>query len=51
MQDVEIVFSMFDEDNSGALSLAEFLHVTSNLQKRLHRVSPIQRTGLQTGSG
>ena len=51
LQDVEIIFSMFDDDNSGAISLAEFLHVTSSLQKRLHHVSPIKRTGLQTEAG
>ena len=51
MQDVDIIFSMFDDDNSGAISLAEFLHVTSSLQKRLHHVSPIKRTGLQTEAG
>ena len=42
---------MFDEDGSGAISLAEFLHVTSSLQKRLHHISPIRRTGLQTDDG
>ncbi len=42
---------MFDADGSGAISLAEFLHVTSSLQKRLHHISPIRRTGLQTDDG
>lgn len=50
LQDVEIIFSMFDDDDSGAISLTEFKRVTTALRLRLRRVSHLQRTGLQTDS-
>lgn len=39
---------MFDDDDSGAISLEEFLRVTTALRSRLRRVSHLRRTGLQT---
>lgn len=48
LQDIEVIFSMFDDDDSGAISLEEFVRVTTALRQRLRRVSHMQRTGLQT---
>ena len=42
---------MFDEDNSGAISLQEFEKVTSALRQRLRRVSRVARTGAKLDAG
>ncbi len=48
LQDVETIFAMFDDDDSGAISLEEFLRVTTALRSRLRRVSHLRRTGMQS---
>ena len=51
LQDVRTVFSMFDEDDSGAISLEEFGKVTAALRRRLRRVSRVARTGARLDAG
>lgn len=51
MQDLGTIFAMFDEDNSGAISLSEWETVTGALQARLKRVSPVHRTGARLHTG
>lgn len=45
------IFAMFDEDDSGCISLAEWEAVTGALQTRLKRVSPVHRTGAKLHTG
>ena len=45
VQDVGVVFQMFDVNNDGNIHLPEFEEITDALQQRLKRVSAMQRTG------
>ena len=45
LQDVKVVFSMFDLNDDGSINLREFEEITAALQSRLKRVSGTQRTG------
>lgn len=47
VQDVWIVFQMFDVNGDGNIHLPEFEEITEALQQRLKRVSTMQRTGAQ----
>jgi hypothetical protein len=48
VQDVWIVFQMFDVNGDGNINLPEFEEITQALQQRLKRVtSTMQRTGAQ----
>lgn len=44
-QDVTVVFKMFDLNGDGAVHVKEFEEITGALQKRLRKVSSVQRTG------